>query len=130
MFMPPVSRYMTRKPYTLELADRLSTCSDVMSQPNARHLVVLDDREAMASARELDVGAVRSANEKVLAPVTRGVAVVHKETPIDEVVELMEHGQFGAAVVVGPAGIEGMLTLVDAVRAFCGVLRGAAEAKR
>ena len=123
MFMPPVSQYLTRTPYDFSVAKPLSSSCELMGHHETRHLIVLDDGEVLRRSRDDGRNIAPNTDKAVLASSSRGMAVVHTDAPIDEVLAVMENGHFGSVIVVGPDGIEGVFTLIDAVHALCDVLR-------
>jgi acetoin utilization protein AcuB len=130
MLMPPVSRYMTSNPHAVAPCDRLSSARDLMSACEIRHLPVLDNHELVGIVTDRDLIAVRRPEDNVADAMSRHVATVSHEAPIDEVIAMMEAERLGSVVIVGKAGVEGIFTLTDVMRAFCDVLRRTEDGER
>lgn len=134
MLMPPVSRYMTSKPVTIERTATLAAAHRLMREHQIRHLPVVDDAGnlcGIVSQRDLhlietltdiDPETVRVEEAMVERPF-----VVTGDAALDEVIEIMGEHKYGSVVVVGKQGIEGIFTAVDACQAFAQILRRVVE---
>ena len=129
MLMPPVSRYMTPKPWTIDRFATVETAERVMREHAVRHLPVLDGRDLCGIVSDRDLHVVRNlvdtdpANLRVELAMTDRPFVVTGDTPLDEVVEIMGRQKYGSVVVVGHDGIEGIFTAVDACEALAQILQ-------
>jgi acetoin utilization protein AcuB len=131
MRMPPVSAYMTAKPYTIDRRATLAEAHKVMRLHGIRHLPVLDDGELCGIVSERDLTLYESGGgdpEQALvnAAMSDCPFIVTADTALDEVVEIMGDHKYGSVVVMGRGGVEGIFTAVDACRALAEVLRTAA----
>jgi CBS domain-containing membrane protein len=120
MIIPPVSRYMTRSPHVVAPRDKLTKARSLMRRHQIHHLPVVDaDARLVGIVSDHDVGAQ---DDKVIDAMTHDVVTVDANATLDEVVALMQTGRINSVVVTGNAGIEGIFTATDAVRALGDVL--------
>jgi acetoin utilization protein AcuB len=132
MLMPPVSRYMSPRPYTIDRGATLASAHVAMREHGVRHLPVVDggDLCGIVSDRDLhffEAVAHLPAGTRVEDVMTERPCVVTGDTPLDEVAAIMGEHKYGSVVVVGRDGIEGIFTAVDACRALAEILRREAE---
>jgi acetoin utilization protein AcuB len=128
MLMPPVSRYMTVHPYAVGPRDKLSSARRLMTTRKIHHLPVLEDNRLIGILSDRDVYPVHPLHDiKVQDTMTEEVLAVAPDAPLDEVLGQMEAKNCGSAVVVGNAGVEGIFTTHDALRALGDLLRRAVE---
>lgn len=127
--MPPVSRFMTRKPYTVEPTAPLADAHALMRQHHVRHLPVVDRAGnlcGIVSERDLHLletlSDVDPENAHVDEAMVERPFVVTGDTPLDEVVEIMGDHRYGSVVVAGHAGVEGIFTATDACQALAQIL--------
>lgn len=129
MLMPTLSRYMTRKPWTIERTATMAEAHHLMREHGIRHLPVMDgDRVAgIVSMRDLHlletlpgVSPEEVAVEDAMSP---EVYVASEHDELADVVDRMAESRLGSAVVVGPGGLAGIFTVVDALRALGEILR-------
>lgn len=120
--MPPVSRYMTSNPHRIGSHERLDAARSLMLQHGIHHLPVVEDDRLVGIVSDRDL-AMMASDDRVGEAMTRDVATVTQAAGLDEVVNLMEAGKFGSVVITGDAGIEGIFTVTDVVRAFGDFLR-------
>ena len=130
MWTPPVSRYMTPHPRVLSPDDKLSAVRILMHEHQVHHLPVVEDQILVGILSDRDLVLMNTFEDRVRDAMTRDVASVTKETPLDEVVTLMAARHFGSVVVVGKAGVEGIFTVHDALRALHDVLQREEESDR
>ncbi len=124
MLMPPVSRYMTAEPRTIGPNDKLSAARRLMSSRHLRHLPVVEHDALVGILSDRDVFPVHPLHDiHVADAMTENVATARRETPIDQVIELMEDRKCSSVVILGDSGIEGIFTVSDALRALGDVLR-------
>jgi CBS domain-containing protein len=126
---------MTTEVVTLELNDSLTVADDVMKLGRIRHLPVLDDEnegvEGIVSQRDLFRGALARClgygdhaqrqllNQLVVKEVmTKDVATVEPDVPLEEAARLMLARKIGCLVVVEADRLIGILTESDFVKAF------------
>lgn len=127
--MPPVSRYMTSNPHRIAPHDRLDDARSLMHRHDIHHLPVVDADRLVGIVSDRDLAAM-AGDDRVRDAMTGDVATVASGAGLDEVLHLMEAGKFGSVVVTGHAGIEGIFTVTDAVRAFGDLLRRLDEQER
>jgi acetoin utilization protein AcuB len=133
MLMPPISRFMTTKPVTIERTATLAEAHASMRERNVRHLPVVDNVGnlcGIVSQRDLYLietlaGAVDQETVRVEEAMMERPYVVTSDTALDEVVEIMGDHKYGSVVVMGKQGVEGIFTAVDACKAFAEMLRRA-----
>lgn len=131
MLMPPVSRYMSAKPYAVSPRDKLSSARRIMTTRGIHHLPVLDHDELVGVISDRDLFPVHPLHDTVVADtMSEQVLTVPTDMPIDQVIELMEDRHCGSVVVVGKDGLEGIFTTTDALRALSDVLRRTEESER
>lgn len=133
MLMPPISRYMTPHPWSVERTATLSEAHEHMRVHEVRHLPVTDQGRlcGIVSDRDLRlIEAVVGAEPQttlVEDAMTERPFVVTSDTSLDEVVEIMGDKKYGSVVVMGHDGIEGIFTAVDACRALAHILHQVAD---
>ena len=121
MLMPPISRYMTPAPHAVAPNDTVLAARAVMGQYRIHHLPVVAEQALVGIVSDRDLHG--ASDDSVADAMSRQVASVATLAPLDEVVALMEAQRIGSVVVVGAAGVEGIFTLTDALRAFGDMLR-------
>ena len=126
MLMPPISRYMTRQPWTVRHNASLETAADLMREHGVRHLPVLDARKLVGILSDRDVNLFRRLDEPELEvddAMTQDVYTVRGDESLDFVANTMAERKIGCAVVVDSRGaVEGIFTTIDALRALADVL--------
>ena len=129
--MPPISRYMTRQPWTVRRDARLSVARDMMHAHRIRHLPVLDGGKLVGIISERDVYVFDRLKEPgdgttVEDAMSVDIYGAHTDDPVDQVVEEMAERKLGCAVVLDRrGGVEGIFTTVDALRVLAEVLKRA-----
>jgi acetoin utilization protein AcuB len=123
VLMPPVSRFMSTNPLSVGSRDRLARAKQIMADHHVRHLPVVDGNELVGIVTDRDLLAINLHDDRVADVMTHPVMVVPTETPLDYVLALMEENHCGSVVVSDSAGMRGIFTLTDAMRAFGDVLR-------
>jgi acetoin utilization protein AcuB len=128
MLMPPIARYMTSEVYVVSPRERLSPALHLMGTRNIHHLPVIerDELVGVVSDRDLHIGH-GSHDLTVRDLMTDDVACVPPETPMNEVLDLMERRRCSSVVVMGKKGIAGIFTVNDALRALGDLLRRTVE---
>jgi acetoin utilization protein AcuB len=127
--MPPVSRYCTMQPWTIDRHATLADAHALMREHAIRHLPVLDHGRLVGVVSLHDLHLLETIAEFSLDSVdveeamTEHPFVVRLKWPIDEVVEIMAKRKFGCAIVVGDDdAVLGIFTTIDALQAFAHVL--------
>ncbi len=127
--IPPVRRYMSSAPFTVEAGQTMTHAHTVMSAENIRHLPVLSGGKLVGIVTQSDLHLVESLSAidpnrvAVEAVMTRDVYVVTPDTPLDEVVEEMARHKYGSTVVADHDRVVGVLTVIDVCRAFAELMR-------
>jgi acetoin utilization protein AcuB len=121
MAMPPVSEFMTPNPYSVGPDEDLATAHSLMQLNRIHHLPVIDDDVLVGIVCDRDLLPYVS-HDQVGNVMTRDVATVSSNAPLDEVLNLMEAGRIGSVVITGELGIEGIFTVTDALRVFAQLL--------
>lgn len=129
----PVSRYMTRQPWTIERRASLAKAHEIMRENGIRHLPVLEGRRLVGVVSRGDLHLLETIAEFPLDAVevdeamTEHPFVVIGTTPVEDVAETMANHKYGCAIVTSADGdIEGIFTTVDALQVLVDVLRHAA----
>jgi acetoin utilization protein AcuB len=129
MLMPMLSRYMTRKPWTIARTATMAEAHQLMREHQIRHLPVMDGRRVvgMVTMRDLhlletlpDVSPDKVAVEEAMTP---EVFIASENDELAAVVDRMAETRLGSAVIVGSSGLVGIFTAVDALRALADILR-------
>jgi len=130
MLMPPVSRYMTNHPYAISPHEKLSSARHLMASRDIHHLPVMERDELVGVVSDRDLHPVHPLHDMTVGELmTEDVARVSADTPMDEVIDLMERRRCSSVVVLGAKGVEGIFTVSDALRALGDLLRRAVEAQ-
>ena len=128
MLMPPVSRYMTTHPYAIGPHEKLSSARHLMATRDIHHLPVMERDELVGIVSDRDLHPVHPLHDVTVGELmTEDVAHVAPDTPMDEVIDLMERRRCSSVVVTGAHGIEGIFTVSDALRALGDLLRRGVE---
>lgn len=129
MLMPTLARYMTRNPWTIAPTAMMAEAHLLMREHAIRHLPVVDgDRVVgIVSMRDLhlletlpDVSPEEVAVESAMSP---EVFVANEHDELADVVDRMADKRIGSVVIMGPSGVIGILTAVDAMHALADILR-------
>lgn len=124
MLMPPVSRYMTMHPHAIGPDEKLSSARRLMRATGVHHLPVMHDDELVGVISDRDLFPLTSLRDVAVGDtMSEPVVTVTAQTPLDEVLAVMDRERCGSVVIVGPRGVEGIFTVTDALRAFSDVLR-------
>jgi len=132
MLMPTVKRYMSRQPWTISPAAKMSEAHRVMRQHHIRHLPVIADGKLVGIVSERDLHLIETLPGSDPEDVTVDeamIADVYSVSPdeeVDKVIEKMADNKLGSALVVTRNGkVEGIFTTIDALQCFADVLRRA-----
>jgi acetoin utilization protein AcuB len=129
MLMPPISRYMTRQPWTIERSATLTAAHQLMRRHAIRHLPVMDAGKLVGIVSERDLHLIETLPDSDPDDVTVDDAMtetVYVAAPTDavaEVVDRMAAGKLGSAVVMQDQRVEGIFTSTDALQVLSHVLR-------
>lgn len=124
MLMPPISRYMTTHPYAVDPREKLSSARHLMATRDIHHLPVMERDQLVGIISDRDLHPVHPLHDITVGELmTEDVARVSPDTPMDEVVDLMERRKCSSVVVLGANGVEGIFTVNDALRALGDLLR-------
>ena len=127
--MPPISRYMTRQPWTIRRDAPLSTAKEMMREHQIRHLPVLDGGNLVGMVSERDILQLERFQHlgdqfSVEDAMNEDVYTVDFNDAADAVVEAMAEHKYGSVVVRNRRNqIEGIFTTVDAMQVLAEVLR-------
>jgi len=128
--MPPISRYMTAQPWTVERDSPLREARRLMADHGIRHLPVLHHGELVGVVSDRDLRLLEGAAGGPVGLVTEVMAerpfIVATDTAVDEVVQIMSEHKYGSVIVMGRDGIAGIFTTIDACRVLADVLQRAA----
>jgi acetoin utilization protein AcuB len=129
MLMPPISRYMTRQPWTIRRDAPLTQAMEMMREHQVRHLPVLDAGALVGLVSERDIlrfDRLRRADDRftVEDAMTEDVYSARGEQTLEEVVDAMAEHRYGSVVIVNRCGtVEGIFTTVDAMQVLGELLR-------
>jgi len=119
---------MTSHPYAIEPREKLSSARYLMATRAIHHLPVVEHDELVGIISDRDLHPVHPLHDTTVRELmTEDVARVGPETPMDEVIDLMERRRCSSVVVMGAGGVEGIFTVNDALRALADVLRRTVE---
>jgi acetoin utilization protein AcuB len=119
-----VREFMTATPQTIPPGTTVAQALSLMRQLDVRHLPVLEERRPVGIVSDRDLLLVESlrgvdpSRVSVDQAMTRDPYQVGPETRIDEVAAVMAKRKYGSALVVEAGKVIGILTTVDALRAF------------
>jgi acetoin utilization protein AcuB len=131
MLMPPISRYMTRQPWTVRRDAPLGVAKELMQKHHVRHLPVLEAGEVVGVISERDlylVDRLSLLDSHLTVDDAMSVEVygAHAGDAVDWVVEKMAERKLGCAVVLDKrGGAEGIFTTVDALQVLAEMLHRA-----
>ena len=124
----PIKNFMTRRPLTIDAGLSLGDAGSLMANSHIRHLPVTREGYlvGIVSARDLMlVESLLGHNTKrslVETAMTANPRTCSLNTPVRDVLSLMEDNGIGAFPVVDGTQIEGIFTTVDAVQILREVL--------
>lgn len=127
--MPTLARYMTRKPWTIAPTATMAEAHRLMRTHEIRHLPVLDGARVVGiiSMRDLHLletlPGVKPEEVEVEDAMSTEVFVAQEQDDLANVVDRMADSRIGSVVVMGPSGLSGIFTAVDALRALADILR-------
>jgi CBS domain-containing protein len=130
---PLVESFMTLQPQTVEGKENIETARKMMSKFGIHHLPVVTDgivvgilseREANLS---IGIGSIDPKRLLVIDVCSEKPYIVHPDTPLREVADVMAREHFGSAMVMENAHLVGIFTTVDACRALHDLLEETIE---
>jgi acetoin utilization protein AcuB len=128
--VPPISKYMTPMPYTIEMGDSLSKASDLMKEYKIRHLPVRSGNKSIGLLSFQDVNLLASFSSvdlnstKVESAMTRNPYCVTPDTALDIVASHMAEHRIGSALIIQENGtLVGIFTDTDALMALAEVFQ-------
>jgi CBS domain-containing protein len=130
MLMPPVERYMTREPYSVQSTESLARVRTLMCMHVIRHLPVIDNNRLMGIISERDLAAIEAIPGVDLSRIEVSRVMSRPlqtwgDSPLDEVSDLMVSRRADCVVIQGGHGVAGIFTATDAIRALADLLRRA-----
>lgn len=126
--IPPVSKFMTTTPITVERTTTIAQAAKLMRDQSIRHLPVMDGEKLLGIITERDIHFVQSFDlvdpeqVTVYGAMSEELYTVSPDAALDEVVGTMARQKWGSAVVVQNKHVVGVLTTVDVCRAFSELL--------
>jgi len=135
MLMPPISRYMTRQPWTIERSATLNAAHQLMRSHAIRHLPVMDAGKLVGIVSERDLHLIETLRDAdpdqvtVDDAMTEAVYVAAPTDEVSDVVDRMAAAKLGSAVVMHDLCVEGIFTSIDALQVLSHVLRRAVDAR-
>lgn len=135
MLMPPISRYMTRQPWTIERGATMTAAHQLMRSHAIRHLPVMDAGKLVGIVSERDLHLIETLPDAdpdevtVDDAMTETVYVAAPTDEVSEVVDRMAARKLGSAVVMQDQRVEGIFTSIDALHVLSHVLRRAVDAR-
>ena len=127
--MPPISRYMTRQPWTIERSATLTAAHELMRCHAIRHLPVMDAGKLVGIVSERDLHLIETLPDAdpdevtVEEAMTETVYVARPTDEVAEVVDRMAAQKLGSVVVMQDRRVEGIFTSIDALFVLSNVLR-------
>jgi acetoin utilization protein AcuB len=135
MLMPPISRYMTRQPWTIERGATLTAAHELMRSHAIRHLPVMDAGKLVGIVSERDLHLIETLPDADPDEVTVDDAMtetVYVARPTDEVAEVVDRmaaQKLGSVIVMQDRRVEGIFTSIDALSVLSSVLRRTVDAR-
>jgi acetoin utilization protein AcuB len=130
--IPSVRKYMTAKPHSIGQDQTMAAAHRIMREHRFRHLPVLSSGKLVGVVSDRDLNLIETLRDVDPAAVTVEDAMMTEvyttapDTPLDEVVSTMADHKYGCAIVLERGKLVGILTTVDACRAFAEMLRDGA----
>ncbi len=129
MLMPRLSRYMTPRPWSIARTATMADAHRLMREHAIRHLPVVDGERVvgLVSMRDLHLletlPGVVPEEVAVEDAMSTDLFVASEDDDLADIAERMAEARLGSAVVVGNAGLVGIFTAVDGLRALADILR-------
>jgi acetoin utilization protein AcuB len=135
MLIPPISRYMTRQPWTIERSATLTAAHQLMRRHAIRHLPVMDAGKLVGIVSERDLHLIETLPDSdpddvtVDDAMTETIYIAAPTDDVSEVVDRMAAGKLGSAVVMQDQSVEGIFTSIDALQVLSHVLRRTVDSR-
>lgn len=119
--IPPVQKYMTTTPLSIEKDSPLLEAATLMQQNHIRHLPVVYQGKIEGILSSTDVQLIRGLKNvdieklKVYDCFTPNPYIVHPETLLDEVLGEMAEKKYGCVIVEDNGNLVGIFTWIDAL---------------
>jgi len=120
----PVRRFMTPSPHSIGLDQPLAEAAQRMREHRIRHMPVLEGGKLRGIVTERDIALVEALGDVDPKTVTVEEAMtpepwsVSPDASLAEVVHTMAERKYGCAVIMEGEHVVGVLTTIDALRAF------------
>ncbi len=127
--MPPISRYMTRQPWTIERNATLTAAHRLMRAHGIRHLPVLEAGKLIGIVSERDLHLIETLPDadpdevQVEEAMTDQVYIAGPRDEVADVVERMSDQKIGSVIVMDDSRVEGIFTSIDALQVLASLLR-------
>lgn len=127
--MPAIAHYMTKQPWTIPRKASLADAHRIMREHEIRHLPVVDNGELVGVVSVGDLQLLETIADLPLEAIdveeamTPNPFYVTADAAVDDVAEIMARRKYSSAIIVGPSGVEGIFTYIDACRALAELVR-------
>lgn len=121
--IPPISKYMTKVPYTIASDKTIAEAKKIMRDHAIRHLPVIQNEKIVGIITDRDITFIQafkgidSNKELVDQAMTTDPYTVAVDTPLAEVCRVMSENKYGSVLVKESEKLVGIFTWVDALRA-------------
>ncbi|HMU85453.1 MAG TPA: CBS domain-containing protein [Leptospiraceae bacterium] len=126
--IPPIQKYMTTTPVTVQQNTTIAEAHKLMQEHNFRHLPVMKGTEFFGVVSDRDLKLMESFTGVDPSKATVG-DIAHKDAytispdaQTDDVVKTMATHKYGSALIIDNKKVVGIFTTVDAMNAFAEVL--------
>jgi len=120
--IPPVQKYMTTSPFTIEADEKLAAAANLMRENRIRHLPVMRGGSVAGILSARDVALIETLKDvdpkavSVEDAMTPSPYVVSPDTLVSEVAAEMAEHKYGAVIVAQNHKVVGVFTTVDVCR--------------
>lgn len=128
MRLPPIDRYMTAIPYTIDPDMSGHVALEMMRRHGVRHLPVESEDKIVGILSDWDMVAASSSgtmervlDRKVGELMTGDPVTVSRNSSLDHVIALMDRDGIGSVLITDHGQIIGIFTEKDAIHAFAGL---------
>jgi len=131
--MPPISRYMTPQPWTIERGATMTEAHRLMRTHLIRHLPVMEGDQLVGLVSERDLHLIETLPDadpdevKVDEAMADVVFVAAPGDDVAEVVDRMAAQKLGSVVVMQDRRVAGIFTSIDALQVLSNLLRRAVD---
>jgi len=125
--VPPIFKYMTTSPHTVDEKDSIANAAKKMAEHRIRHLPVMSGSKVVGLLSLRDINVIETLQGVDPKTVTVDAAMATQPyqtdamTPVTEVASTMAEHKYGSAIVVQNNEVVGMFTTVDACRVLAEV---------